>query len=107
EHGAMRKGSYDLPGDDGSVADLSIIAFPGDVGGLLANVNRWRKQISLPPLVGSELDAHTKDLGIGSRRATMVDFASNANGAPTRIIAAIIRHGANTWVFKLMGSDDL
>ncbi|MES1194548.1 MAG: hypothetical protein ABUL65_01550, partial [Opitutus sp.] len=48
--GAMRKGSFTVKGADGSEADLSITAFPGDTGGLLANLNRWRGQISLPPL---------------------------------------------------------
>src|SRR5882724_4414392 len=47
---AMRKGSYRVPGPDGTDADLSITAFPGDVGGRLANVNRWRGQLELPPL---------------------------------------------------------
>ena len=39
--GAMRKASYSVPGSDGD-SDLSVTAFPGDVGGELANVNRWR-----------------------------------------------------------------
>src|SRR3954468_24443237 len=46
---AMRKGSYAIKGDGGE-ADLSITAFPGETGGLLANLNRWRGQVSLPPL---------------------------------------------------------
>ena len=44
---AMRKGSYTVPGD-GAEADLSITAFPGAVGGELANLNRWRGQLQLP-----------------------------------------------------------
>src|SRR2546425_682214 len=51
---AMRKGSYAVPGDGGATADLSITAFPGDVGGEAANVNRWRGQVSLPPLADAE-----------------------------------------------------
>src|SRR5512146_2102542 len=46
----MRKGSYLVAGSDGAKADLSVIAFPGDVGGDLANLNRWRAQIQLPPV---------------------------------------------------------
>src|SRR5262245_59791460 len=52
---AMRKGSYAIAGDGGAAADLSITAFPGDVGGEAANVNRWRGQVSLPPASASEL----------------------------------------------------
>ena len=29
--------------------NVSIASFPGDVGGILQNVNRWRRQLSLPP----------------------------------------------------------
>ena len=50
---AMRKGSYAISGAGGAEADLAITAFPGDVGGDLANINRWRGQISLPPIAAS------------------------------------------------------
>src|SRR5882672_9535971 len=43
--GAMRKGSFSISGDAGATADLAITAFPGDTGGLFANVNRWRGQV--------------------------------------------------------------
>ena len=46
---AMRKGSYTITGEGGE-ADLAISAFPGDVGGELANLNRWRGQVQLPPV---------------------------------------------------------
>lgn len=29
---------------------VSIATFPGDVGGMMANVNRWRRQLSLSPI---------------------------------------------------------
>src|SRR5262249_4613854 len=33
----------------GEGVEVSIAAFPGDGGGLLANVNRWRGQVGLEP----------------------------------------------------------
>jgi hypothetical protein len=54
---AMRKGSYAIRHEAGE-ADLSITAFPGDTGGLLANLNRWRGQIGLAPLAPAELEAN-------------------------------------------------
>ena len=76
--GAMRKGSFTVPGADGD-ADLSITAFPGDVGGELANLNRWRSQLQLAPL-------------------------AEAN-KPTRIVGALVPVNGATWFFKLMGPD--
>jgi hypothetical protein len=85
--GAMRKGSYTVKGDEGE-ADFAITAFPGDVGGDLANLNRWRGQLSLPPLNQSDFAAATQHV--------------DHNG-PQRILGAMIPHGGATWFFKLTG----
>ena len=79
---AMRKGSYAVPGPGGE-ADLAITAFPGDVGGDLANVNRWRGQLALPPIEAGELEAAlfgewTAVRGRGSRAAGRRKIAPHA-----------------------------
>ena len=43
---SLRIASYKVPYSDG-FGDLSISHFQGDGGGLVANINRWRKQIDL------------------------------------------------------------
>lgn len=103
---AMRKGSYAIR-DGVAEADLSITAFPGDTGGLLANLNRWRGQISLPPLAPDELDAYREHADIGALHADIVDFAGTANGVPTRLLGAVVPLAGETWFFKLMGPDAL
>ena len=35
----------------------------------------------------------------------IVDFAGTANGAPTRIVGAVLSRPRETWFFKLMGPD--
>jgi hypothetical protein len=104
--GAMRKGSYAIKAD-GAEADLSITAFPGDTGGLLANLNRWRGQITLPPLAANQLDASCEHLDIGALHVDVVDFAGTSNGTPTRIVGAVVPVSGETWFFKLMGPDAL
>jgi hypothetical protein len=104
--GAMRKGSYAIK-DGTAEADLSITAFPGDTGGLLANLNRWRGQIALPPLAPGELDAHREHIDIGTLHVDLVDFVGTANGVPTRLIGAIAPLDGETWFFKLTGPDTL
>ena len=103
--GAMRKGSYAVPGADGAEADLSITAFPGDVGGELANVNRWRGQIQLPPLTAGDLATATTRIEQNGLTFVLVDFASSAAGQPARIVGAIVPGQGDTWFFKLMGPD--
>lgn len=103
---AMRKGSFGIKGDGGE-ADLSITAFPGDTGGLLANLNRWRGQIALPPLSDAQLEGHVMHLDANGLHFDVVDFAGTANGAPTRILGAVLSRPGETWFFKLMGPDAL
>ena len=45
---SMRLATYSASYPKG-VADVSITNFSGDGGGILANVNRWRRQLNLEP----------------------------------------------------------
>ena len=95
---AMRKGSYAVPIDGGPAADLSITAFPGDVGGESANINRWRGQIQLAPASDSDLAAITR-FESGGLKIAVVDFESGQQ----RLLGAIIPFQGSTWFVKLMG----
>lgn len=101
---AMRKGSYAVPGEGGAAGDLSVTAFPGDVGGELANVNRWRGQVQLPPVDESGLAAVVERRELGGLAATVVDFGG---AGAQRILGAIVPFGGATWFFKLEGPDAL
>ena len=104
---AMRKGSYAIKADGvAGEADLSITAFPGDVGGDLANLNRWRGQIQLPPVSQAELEAATQHLDRNGLHMTVVDIAGSGASAQ-RILGAMVPHNGSTWFFKLMGPDAL
>jgi hypothetical protein len=101
----MRKGSFAIKGDGGE-ADLSITAFPGAVGGDLANLNRWREQVKLPPVSQAEFEASAQRLERNGLRMTVVDLAGTGAGA-TRILGAMIPYGSATWFVKLMGPEAL
>jgi hypothetical protein len=101
---AMRKGSYAVPGPGGA-GDLSITAFPGDVGGELANINRWRGQVGLPPLTDEGLAGASERFRINGLQFVVVDLASDQS--PKRLLGAIVPFGDGTWFFKLMGPDKL
>lgn len=105
--GAMRKGSFAVTGENGATADLSITAFPGDVGGELANLNRWRGQIQLGPLQPADLAAATSRSERNGLTFIVVDFANTSAASPQRILGAIVPFNGATWFFKLMGPDAL
>lgn len=99
---AMRKGSYAVK-RDGTEADFAITAFPGDTGGLHANLNRWRGQVGLPNAAPAELDAAVQHVdGRGGLHFDVVDFAGPSG---TRLLGAIASYNGNSWFFKLMGPD--
>ena len=102
---AMRKGSFTISGPGGE-ADLSITAFPGTVGGDLANLNRWREQVGLKPVSQAEFEASAQRLERNGLRMTVVDLAGTGADAK-RILAAIIPHGSAMWFVKLMGPEAL
>jgi hypothetical protein len=101
--GMVRKGSYNIPGDAGAAGDVAITAFPGDTGGLFANVNRWRGQIGLPPIAESALESAIEHLDLNGFHIVLVDLTGTVNGQPTRLLGAIVPHDGQTWFFKLTG----
>lgn len=97
----LRAATFALPQDAGK-AEVTVIALPGDVGGELANVNRWRGQISLPPLTEAQLDGARERVRCALGPVWMYDF-TGAGDKKTRIVAGMIQVSGTTWFFKLMG----
>lgn len=102
--GAVRKGSYAIVGDGSAPGDLSITAFPGDTGGLHANVNRWRGQIGLSPASPADIDKSIEHIDVNGLH---IDFVEMAAPGGLRLLGAIVPHGSETWFFKLTGPDAL
>jgi hypothetical protein len=80
-------------------ADVSVTVLPGDAGGELANVNRWRGQIGLPPIDGAALAAARKPVKTGAGAVSLYDFT----GGDKRLIAGLTLVDGNSWFVKLTG----
>jgi hypothetical protein len=89
-------------------AEVNILS-AGDGGSLLANVNRWRGQLGLPPIMQEE--ELSKMIGPidGVGNGQLVDFTgTNAKtGKPARLIGAVVPQNGQTWFYKLMGDADV
>ena len=94
--------SFTIAGEQGQTAKVAVSAFPGEVGGTFANVNRWRAQIGLPPMEESALGTVTQSLEVTGGKATLADV-SNPEGNSARVVAVIVPRGTNTWFYKLSG----
>jgi hypothetical protein len=66
---SMRTANFRPAGDPHAECYLTFLV--GDAGGLGANVNRWRAQLSLPPLTGTEIDALPKAAFLGRGAALL------------------------------------
>lgn len=104
----MRKATLLVPDENGGPGgEIAVTAFPGDVGGNLANVNRWRQQLTLPPIGEAELGGALQHLDVGALHVDLVDITgpSKPPAATQRVLGAIVPYSGATWFFKLTGPD--
>lgn len=99
EGGAMRYATFKAP-VKGTV-DASVVVLPGPAGGELANVNRWRGQIGLPPLDDAGLSAARKTVPTKAGPLRVYDFTSEA--ARKRLVAGLTELSGSTWFVKMTG----
>ena len=88
-------------------ADFSIIAFPGDAGGLLANVNRWRNQLNLGAVSQETLDKQITHQNINALHVDTITITNTSSPSQTTIRAAIFSFQEKTYFLKFNGPLDL
>ena len=107
----MRRGSFTVLGPDNQGVDISVTTFPGDVGGELLNINRWRKQVGLSPISIDSLDEHIVTKTISEMTYRIVDFSTEQptldDNYPQRTIVATVNQEGNSWFFKMTGDAPL
>jgi hypothetical protein len=94
----MRLATYEIRDESGPI-EVAITRFPGDVGGMLANINRWRGQIGLGPINQADIPAMlTTFENPGFNGATML-----LEGPQQHMLAASIHEpGADrTWFVRV------
>lgn len=101
--GEMQQAKF-LIGDGTAKAEVTIAIFPAQQGDLLANINRWRRQIQLEPLAdAADVAKLTQTLDLGSGKATLVEMTNNGKGLTT----AIVNREGGTWYVKLLGDEGI
>ena len=110
----MPSGWQELPPGQGLLAkftvsdsegkiEITVTAFPGNAGGLTANVNRWRGQVGLAPLATADAEKQASSLDVLGGKAMLVDMTGDKEGRKTRLAAVIVPREGQTWFYKLMG----
>ena len=99
---------YSIADASGAKAEVNVAELDGNGGGVLPNVNRWRGQIGLDLVDETGLAKGTTPLDVSGGQATLVDLTgTDANGQPTRLVAAIVPMGNQTWFYKLLGNEQI
>ena len=78
---------------------LSISAFPGTVGGDLANVNRWLRQAGQEAVTEDTLPTVLNKEVIAGREWKIVNISNNSKG----VYVAYTLSGGKSWFFKITG----
>jgi len=105
---AFRKGNFVYEGSDGDTVEITVSSFPGDVGGTLANVNRWRGQAGLPPITNEALSKSLTEISVEGHDGQLVNILPDSSDpGAVQIVAAIFLYKGESWFFKMSGPQKL
>jgi hypothetical protein len=112
-----------LAGEGERAMEFAVTVFPGDTGGLLANVNRWRGQVGLAPVSAEELEEHVREFRSNGLRGWVMRIGGEGvegpvedeqRGSLTRgetgveMLAGIVEDPAGfTWFVRGVGSPEV
>ncbi len=84
EGSALRTATIYIP-SEGQTLELSVIRSSwqegGGPAGLLANVNRWRRQMQLAPTTAERLDEYVEEVPVGDVRLMLVNLNGRFQGS--------------------------
>ncbi len=104
----MLLAKFVMPDSEKPKAEVTVSVFPGDAGGVLPNINRWRRQLKLAPIEDGGLGQVSRPLEASGRKGILVEFSGhNTNGQPTQLIGAILPSQEQTWFYKFTGDPQI
>ena len=95
---SMRLASFEVPYMEGN-GDLSVVQLAGTGGGLMPNVNRWRRQLNLEPKSLSEIEEDVIEKNGKLGKYKMFRIINSQNNSA--FLVAIIPIGNQTLFVKL------
>jgi hypothetical protein len=98
-----------IAGEAGAQASVNVSVSAGDGGGLAANLNRWRAQLSQGPWSAAELQQNTQEIEVQGGKAIYVEMSGtdSSTEGPATILGAQVTRDGRTWYYKLMGETKL
>lgn len=83
---------------------ITLTRLAGEGGGALANINRWRSQINLPPVASLDEQPITA-VKLDGLDGSLVDLQAEADygSDPSRTVGVLVFHGREAWFVKMTG----
>jgi hypothetical protein len=72
------------PGDE---LELTVVPLGIEAASVLANVNRWRRQLGLPPIDELDLVQETEDIEVDGKTLTLIDISGPGAGSADNAMA--------------------
>jgi len=97
---------FTIAGEGGAMAAVNVSSSPGEGGGLLGNVNRWRGQLGLSPLSEADANKVVASIDMPGGKASLVEMSGTdpRTSQPARLVGVVVPQAGQTWFYKLMGS---
>ena len=100
--GSMQVARFAVPERGRAKAEVFVSVFDTDTGGILANVNRWRRDLGLREVDDAGLPQLVAPLDPADPQTKLVDFTNNNR----RLVAAVVPRDGMYWFYKLHGDLD-
>lgn len=96
---ALKRGNFQVKDEGGRSVEITVIGFQGNVGGELANINRWRQQVGLGP-VEADFIKSLATVEVDGGTAKLIDIEGLDQKS---IYVAILERDGQSWFFKMTG----
>ncbi len=97
--------AFRLPDSQEKNPEVTITSLGGEGGDLLANYQRWQKQLGLK--AAAELPRDLKTIPVAGAEATYIDLLGPAGKEQQRTLVVVCKHGPGTWYFKMQARADV
>jgi len=101
--GQMSVASFDVGGNSGQEAQVSITPLPLMAGRESLIVNMWREQLGQEPLSEEEAMKQFQAVEIGGEPGSIFEITGQHFSRPQRTITAMAHRSDASWFFKLSG----
>lgn len=97
----MRYATF-VAGEGATKVEVVLSTFPGDVGGLIPNINRWRGQVGLGPITQEQLAANTTAF----ENPGFSGYTMRLKGETQHMLGAVIKDAKadRSWFVKITGA---